>query len=261
MRPLHNPMTGLETDFSFNRLCFFATITNMSCITKLFHQITYLIAIIALIQTYTLRLLLCRLRTFYRNTLYSCLYHFAIMPIGTCNCQTNRHTSSIREHTTFDPVFSPVSGVWAGFFPRPAGLWSSRRPSLAISNQSLSTRRSLPRPVPTVCEKLPLRSTPENANERYCSSRCRFRSGRSTDSPSGAQIIWHPSPCGLAHVACRRRSGGCWGVWVAVARSFSIIRLKSGIDSLYSVLSSLNPFKGTVACEYIGNSGVFRIGS
>jgi len=30
---------------------------------------------------------------------------------------------------------------------------------------------------------------------------------------------------------------------------------------LFFVVSSLNPFKGIIAFEYIGRSGVFRIGS
>jgi hypothetical protein len=47
----------------------------------------------------------------------------------------------------------------------------------------------------------------------------------------------------------------------AVVRSFPIIRPRSCIYLLFFVSSSLNPFKGTVAFEYIGNSGVIRIGS
>jgi len=134
MRPLHNQTMGLETGFSFNRLCFFATRTNMSSITKLFHQIPYAATVITLVQTHPLWFFFGWLWARNRNTLERCLYHFAIMPIGTCNCQTDRHTSSIRQHATFDPVFSPVGGVWAGFFPHPAGLWSSHHPSLAISS-------------------------------------------------------------------------------------------------------------------------------
>jgi hypothetical protein len=48
---------------------------------------------------------------------------------------------------------------------------------------------------------------------------------------------------------------------VSMARFFPIIRLKSCIYFLFSFFSSLNPFKGIVASEYIGYSGVIRIGS
>jgi hypothetical protein len=47
----------------------------------------------------------------------------------------------------------------------------------------------------------------------------------------------------------------------ATARFLPTIRPKSCFCSLFSVLSSLNPFKGTVAFEYVGNSRVIRIGS
>jgi hypothetical protein len=46
-----------------------------------------------------------------------------------------------------------------------------------------------------------------------------------------------------------------------MARSFSTIRLKSCIYFLFSVFSSLNPFKGITAFDYIGYSGLIRIGS
>jgi hypothetical protein len=46
-----------------------------------------------------------------------------------------------------------------------------------------------------------------------------------------------------------------------MARAFPIIGLKSCICSLFSIFSSLNPFKGTIAFDYIGYSGVIRIGS
>jgi hypothetical protein len=44
-------------------------------------------------------------------------------------------------------------------------------------------------------------------------------------------------------------------------RFFPITGLKSYIGFLFFVFSSLNPFKGNDAFEYIGRSGVIRIGS
>jgi hypothetical protein len=46
-----------------------------------------------------------------------------------------------------------------------------------------------------------------------------------------------------------------------MARPFPIIRLKFYTDFLFFVFSSLNPFKGIIASDYIGHSGVIRIGS
>jgi hypothetical protein len=51
-------------------------------------------------------------------------------------------------------------------------------------------------------------------------------------------------------------------VLAVTVQFFSITRLKSCIGSLLFVFSSLNnPFKGIIAYEYIGHSGVIRIGS
>jgi hypothetical protein len=46
-----------------------------------------------------------------------------------------------------------------------------------------------------------------------------------------------------------------------MVRFFPITRLKFYIGFLFFVSSFLNPFKGIVAFEYIGDSGVIRIGS
>jgi hypothetical protein len=67
--------------------------------------------------------------------------------------------------------------------------------------------------------------------------------------------------CDPALSVCRRQSDACLDVLESAARSYSIIRLKYCIDFLYFVFSSLNPFKGIIAFDYIGNSGVIRIGS
>jgi hypothetical protein len=50
-------------------------------------------------------------------------------------------------------------------------------------------------------------------------------------------------------------------VWAVMVRFFSITRLKFCIGFLFLVFSSLNSFKGIIASDYIGNSGVIRIGS
>lgn len=44
MRPFRNPATSFETGFSFDRLCFFATGTNMSGITKQSYQFKLILA-------------------------------------------------------------------------------------------------------------------------------------------------------------------------------------------------------------------------
>jgi hypothetical protein len=261
MRPLHNPSPSFEASFMFDRLGLFTSGSNVGCITKLFHQITHLTRIISLIQRHTLWLLLCRFRTLYRNTLYRCRNHLAVMPICSIDCQADRHTFGFRQQTSFNTLFSPIRRVWAGFFPRPAALWSLRHPSIAKTSQYLSIRHTLPEPVPIVSERPRLWSTLENGCGLYYLNKYLFRSERSTDSRFAGQKGFRPWPYDPEPLVCRHQNDAYSYALVSTARFFPIIRLKSCICFLFYVYSSLNPFKGTVAFENIGYSGVIRIGS
>ena len=261
MCPLRNPAASFETGFAFNRLCFFTTRTNMSGITKLFYQISYLTRIISLVQAHTLRLLLRRFGTLYGDTFYRCLYHFAIMPICSVNHQANRHTRRFGQQAPFNAFFGPVCRIWARFSPRPAGPCSWRHPWPAKTNLSLSTHHTLADSTAKVSGRLRLSSTLENDRVRYCWGKSPSHSRRSTDSPFATQRKCRPYTCDPRHVACHHRSDVCSDALAAGAAFFPITRLKSYICFLSFVLSSLNPFKGTIAFEYIGYSGVIRIGS
>jgi len=261
MRPLHNPAASLEACFTFDCLSFFTSGSNVGCITKLFHQISYFTGIISLIQRHTLWVLLCRFRTLYRNTLYRCRNHLAVMPICSINRQADRHTVGFRQQTSFNAFFSPIRRVWAGFFPRQAGLLSLRRPWTAKTSQYLSIHRSLPEIVPIVSERPRLWSTLENGCGLCYLNKYLFRSERSTDSRFAGQKRFHPWLCDLALEACHHRNDGYLDALATAAQFSPITRLKSCICFLFFVSSSLNPFKGIIAFEYIGRSGVIRIGS
>lgn len=257
MRPLHNPTPSFEAGFSFNSLCLLATRTNMSRITKLFNQISYLARIITLIKTHTLGFSFSRLRPFYRNTFYGCLYHFAIMTISSVNRQANRYSGCFGKQTAFNSFFSPVRRIWACFSPRQAGPLSWRRPSIATTSLSLSTRHNPPEQAPRVSGIFRLRSNSETASEQYCSNKYPSHSRRSIDSRFAIQRKYRPLPCGPALWAFRRQNDGYWDALAATVQFSPITRLKSCIGSL--LFSSLNPFKGISASEYIGNSAGIRI--
>ena len=261
MCSLHNPAASFKTSFMFNCLCFFATRTNMSGIAKRFHQVSYLARIITFIKTHALSFPFSRLWSFNGNAFDSRFRHFAIMSISAINRQTNRHTRTFGKQTAFNASFSPVRGVWAGFFPRQAGLLSLHHPSIAMTSQYLSTHHNLPEPSSIVSEKLQLLPIPEIANAPYCWSKYPFRSTHSIDSLFVVRKEFRPSPFDPALAVCHRRSDEYSDVSVSMASSFPIIRLKSCIYFLLSVFSSLNPFKGIIASDYIGNSVVIRIGS
>lgn len=261
MCSLDNPTASFETSLMLNCLCLFATRTNMSGIAKRFHQVSYLTRIITFIKTHALFFPFSRLWSFYRNTFYSCFRHFAIMSIGAINRQANRHTRTFRKQTAFNAFFSPVRRIWAGFFPRQAGLLSWHHPSIAMTSQSLSVHHNLSEPFSRALKKLRLLSTLETANGLCCLSKCQFHLRHSIDNRFAIRKESRPSPFDPALWVCRHQNDECSDAWVSMARSFPIIRLKSCICFLFSVFSSLNPFKGIVASEYIGNSGVIRIGS
>lgn len=257
VRPLHNPATSLKSRLSFNRLRFFATSADMCSITKFFHQISYLLRIVTFVQTHALRFLPGRLGTNNWNTCYRRFNHFAIMTISSFNRQSNRHTRCFGKQTAFNAFFGPVRRVWACFFPRQAEPLSLLHPSIATPSLFLSTHHNPLNSLPTASEKLRLLSTPEIVNEPCCSNKYPLHSGRSIDNPFAAQKIFHPLPGDPARAACRRQNDEYWDDLAATVQFSPITRLKSCIGSLFSFLSSLNPFKGISASEYIGNSGLF----
>jgi hypothetical protein len=138
---------------------------------------------------------------------------------------------------------------------------SWHHPSTAKTSQFLSTRHSLPELSPRVSEKLRQRSTPEILNGPCCWNKCRCHSERSTDNQFAVQRILRSWPCGPRASVCHHRNDVCSDALAAAARFLPTILLKSCICSLFFVLSSLNFFKGTIAFEYVGNSGVIWIGS
>jgi len=261
MCSLYNPTASFKACLMLNSLCLFATRTNMSSIAKLFNQVSYLTRIITFIKAHTMFFPFSWLWPFHRNTFYSSLCHFAIMSISSINRQANRYSGCFGKQTAFNAFFSPVRRVWACFFPRQAGLWSWHHPLIAKTSQYLSTHHNLPELSSRVSEKLRLLSTPESVNEPYYWNKYLSDSMRSTGSRYAIRKISRQLLYDPVLLACRRRNDGYLDVLAATAQFFPITRLKFCIGSLFSFFSSLNPFKGISAFEYIGYSGVIRIGS
>jgi len=233
----------------------------MSGIGKFLHQSSDLTGIIRLIQTHPLGTRPCRPRAGYGDTLQRRLDHLTVMAIGSGNRHAHRDPVGFRQQTAFNAFLGPIRRVGAGFFPHPAEPWSWRHPSPATPNQSLSARHTPPAPGPKASEKLRPASIPEIANERYCLNKYPSRSKRSTGSRFATQREYHPGPAGPVLSAYPRRNDAYWDAPVTKARSFSRVRLKSCICFLSYVSSFSNPFRGTVASEYIGYPRVIRIGS
>lgn len=261
MGSLDSPTSGFKSSLMFNRLYFFTTRMNVSRIVEFFHQVLYLIRIITFIKTHTLLFPFCWLWPFDRNTFYRRFRHFAVMAICTVNCKANRNLGTFGLQTTFNTFFGSVRRVWAGFFLHQVGLLSSCHPSIAMTSQSLSAHHNLPMPYSTRSEKSWLLPISEIANAPCCLSISRFHLMRSTGNRSVIQKIYHLWFCDPVLSGGRRQSNAYSDVSVSMARFFPIICLKFYTDFLFFVFSSLNPFKGSIASDYIGNSGVIRISS
>ena len=161
----------------------------------------------------------------------------------------------IYQHTALNASFGPIRRIGAGFFPRPAGLCSSRHPWTAKTSQSLSTRHTHQEPSPRVSEKRRLASIPVIVNAPCYSNKYPSRSARSIDSRFARQRRCRPWPGDRGLSAGLLQNDAYWGASGAKARSFPRVRLKSCIGFLFFVFSSLNPFRGTIAFEYIPSRG------
>ena len=246
---LRHPTARFEADLMLDRLSFFTAGANVGSIGKFLDQSSYLARIISFVQTHPLWLLLCRLWASNRDTLKRRLDHFAVMSIRPGNRHANRYSVGFRQQTSFNTLFGTIRGIGAGFFPRQVGLLPWPHPSTAKTNQSLSTRHSLPKPWPRVSGKLRLGSIPEIANERCCLSKYPSHSKHSIGSRFATQRRCRPWPGGQVLSACLHQNDAYWDASVSKAQLFPIVRLKSCICSLFSFFSFLNPFRGTIASE------------
>ena len=68
---------------------------------------------------------------------------FMSMTVGPVHRQTHRNALGFGQQATLDPAFAAVSGVGAGFSPRPGAIWSWRRPYSANSSPAPSVRHSV----------------------------------------------------------------------------------------------------------------------
>ncbi|MCX5634274.1 MAG: AAA family ATPase [Planctomycetota bacterium] len=83
----------------------------------------------------------------------------------------------------------------------------------------------------------------------------------SNDNNLQSLLKFGPFPEPLFRQNIERRNDGCWDVSATEAQPFPTTGLKSCIGSFLFAFLSLNPFKGTIAFEYISNSRVIQIGS
>lgn len=123
---------------------------------------------IPFIETKIGRGLRCELRALDRDAIQSFGDQFLIRHIGAFDCDGQGNATAIDQRRTLYAQFAPVGRVFAGFFPRPAAIWSSPRPCSATSSRDLSTRRIPSKQIPITPGTRPTPPTPESTRELRC---------------------------------------------------------------------------------------------
>jgi len=208
VRPFDHPTPGLEAGLALDRLGFLAPSFDVGGISEFLHQVADPIVVVSFVQAHALRMIPRRLGTFDGHALQGGFHHFGVVPVGTVNRQSNRNSRSFGQHATFDAVFGSIRGVGAGFFPRPTGPWSSRRPSTAKTSRCLSVRRTPVGLGPRASEKPRRRSISGTTDGPPNSNRFRWRLARSIGSPSVTRRRPHSWPSGQALADCGSPADG-----------------------------------------------------
>jgi len=98
--------------------------------------------VVGSIQAEVLRLLWCWLRAADHQPVEGSSEPTDIMTIGSIHEQCQRNSRSIRQETTFGPLFAAISGVGSGRGAGLQGLSSSLHPSLATPIGCLASRHT-----------------------------------------------------------------------------------------------------------------------
>lgn len=141
MRSLHHPPSRLPPRILFHTLCLFSPRSNRGNEVKSPEQHTHFIKVVSFIEAHALPFLLCRLRSFDRNTYDGFFRHLEIIPVRSVDGNADRDTLSFSEQAPFCPLFCAVSGIRPSFFPLQAALLSSLHPSNRSSSRCPSIRR------------------------------------------------------------------------------------------------------------------------
>src|SRR5882762_11420475 len=106
MSPLYDPPPCFETSFPLDGLGFFSTLADMGRKAKFAKDIAYFLIVVALVQTHSLRMLLCWLWTLDDDALNRGADQLHIRAIGPLNRQADRHSMPFCQHTAFHPTLA-----------------------------------------------------------------------------------------------------------------------------------------------------------
>ena len=180
----------------------------MSGAAKLVQRASHLVKVVAFIQAHTLGLVWTGRRSRHGQAVHRGPHQFHVMTVGPLHRQTHRNALGCGQPATLDPAFAAVSGVGAGFSPRPRAIWSWRRPYSANSSPAPSVGHSVPVPPATVPGTPQRQPIPESAGGRWTRNRCPWRPRLSSGRPPPNR--WVFTRAGIRGASTSHSSSEIW---------------------------------------------------
>ena len=232
--------------------CFFAHIYSqlfgliatgfyMCGIPKLLNKLPHFIKIISFVKAEVLPVVRPWVRTLQDNTVERCLRQFHVVPVCPVYRKANGNPGPFTQHRPLNASFAPVSRVFACFFPRPAGLWSSLHPWLAISSQDLADCHIPATPFSKIDGKRPLSPTLGIVRARLNQSICLLHQELSIGNLFSRQTECHSLLFDKPPAFFRPRVDGCLPARAAAVRSCSTVHRKSSSGLPWFLISCFSP--------------------
>jgi len=165
------------------------------------------------------------------------------------------------QQTALDPALGAVGGIGPRFFPRPAGPSSSRHPYSTTSSPALAGHHTVPRPLATAGETLPLAPTAETDHALWSVDTSPWRLRRPTDTRSAARRKSRRRTVDPGFAACPHQNDACYCVWAVRVQALPTTRRTPEI--LLLLRSLLPAFASFLSVAWGGEyqNLVIRIGS
>src|SRR6266702_4902862 len=192
MRDFHHPSPGTIVRIDATLPLFLAARADVGHVALRPGRLTADGIVIALIGAQVLGRRLAGLRTRHDHRLQRLGQQRQIGRVRPSADDANRHPASFRQQAALGPRLAPIGRIGAGFFPRPAGLWSSPHQCFATSTPSPPAGRTAPGLWPRAVRTLQ-RPPIGGSNSRPCSTgQIAHGAGHSTAYPCAAHRRCQP---------------------------------------------------------------------
>src|SRR5262249_43780323 len=215
MTALHDPLSGFDSGLALARPGGCAPYAHVGGEAKHGQCGPPVFIVIPLIQTQALGLFLPRLGPLHDQALERRRDQAQIRPIGPGHHDAQWHAVAFGQQAAFAPALAPLGRIGAGFFPRPAELWSWPHPYLATASRCPATRQTALRPLARVSKRRLRRPTAGSDHEPWSGGKGRWRPRQPTDSRYATRRRWHRHTADRACAAYPRQTAGCSGAWGA----------------------------------------------